>query len=150
MKNDKNIQRAIEQYCIIKGCSPKVLGEKINTPDTTVIRWKNGDTEEIRNSNWIKLFPLIKPYLPPERIQKSIIGGEYYLDDEAYAEHIKMTGYMSQSQSGPTLLTQNSKLVDIFTEGLNVIQKAPTKKIGEGVIEWMKTKVATLEDNPKE
>ena len=113
MKNDKNIQKAIEQYCIMKGCSPKALGLLIGKPDTTVIRWKNGATDEIQNANWKLLFPLIKSYLPPERIQKTLTGNEeiYLSDSDLKAQSLKGKSLLYQENKEPS---EDSSYEDIL------------------------------------
>jgi len=101
MKNDKNIQRAIEICLDTKGYTAITLGEAVGVSDATIIRWKNNTSDEIRAKNWIKLFPLIKKYLPPERIQKTLTGNEevYLSDSDLKAQSLKGKSLLYQDDN---------------------------------------------------
>lgn len=87
MKSDRTIQKAILDWRTAKGLSYAQAGELCgDVAGTTVSDWENNVAKNIRNSNWKYLFPLIKPYLPPERIGGTLLTGEYYFDDKTYSK----------------------------------------------------------------
>lgn len=66
MENSKSIQRAIQSLALDKGCAIADLGKELGVAGSTVIRWANGRAQNIRNSHWANLKPLIESYLPKQ------------------------------------------------------------------------------------
>jgi len=77
MKVDQNIARAIKQYLAANNTTQKVLSKQIGVAESTMVQWfKPG--RGISASKWAQLYPLIKRYLPKDRIYISSAGEEEY------------------------------------------------------------------------
>lgn len=65
MKIDAKIQEAIEQCLQKKGLSGNALASALGIGNSTVARWRNSRAGEIQNRHWVKLSPLLRPYMEP-------------------------------------------------------------------------------------
>ncbi|OGV45814.1 MAG: hypothetical protein A2017_18105 [Lentisphaerae bacterium GWF2_44_16] len=66
MKNTRQIQRAVNDYLVSTGNSAASLAVILGLSNATTARWANGQAKEISNKLWAKLYPHIKPFLPPD------------------------------------------------------------------------------------
>lgn len=65
-----SIKSAIWAYLVNEESSTHALGEQIGVSHTTVGRWTHGDTKTIRNAIWMRLHPIIQPYLEEEEPER--------------------------------------------------------------------------------
>lgn len=84
MKNSKDIQRAIERYLASAGKNAVDLAKDFKVHKTTTCRWITGQSKKIKNSHWVKLEPLIQPYL--DNVSMPILPMEEKLLLEAFRE----------------------------------------------------------------
>lgn len=74
---DTNIVNAIDEYLASVQCDYQDLARKIGVAPASITKWRkvgNGITE----AKWKCLFPIIKPFLPSERIYIDDSGSEQY------------------------------------------------------------------------
>ena len=77
MKVDQHIVRALNQYLAANHTTQKVLSKQLNVSESTMVQWQKVG-RGITFNNWSKLYPLIKRYLPKDRIYISSTGEEEY------------------------------------------------------------------------
>ena len=77
MKVDQHIVRALNQYLAANHTTQKELSKQLNISESTMVQWQKVG-RGINFANWEKLYPLIKRYLPKDRIYVSGTGDEEY------------------------------------------------------------------------
>ena len=77
MRVDENIANAIEQYLIDNHSTARELCKIVGISEPAMIKWRRPG-KGILQRNWILLYPLIKKYLPKERIYIDENGEEQY------------------------------------------------------------------------
>lgn len=69
MKITDEIVRALQKAINNKG-SVDAAAKSTNVKTETLSQFLNRSTNSIRKETWDKLYPLIKPYMPPEKIEE--------------------------------------------------------------------------------
>ena len=59
----KGIQQAVAKLLSEKNWTLKKLGDLIGVSQEAITQWQNGDTKSISSKVWLRLFPLIEPYI---------------------------------------------------------------------------------------
>lgn len=77
MRVDDNISMAIDKYIRENRTTAKDLCKKLDISEPAFVKWRRPG-KGILPRNWIVLFPLIKKYLPKERIFIDENGNEQY------------------------------------------------------------------------
>lgn len=77
MRVDENIAKAIEQYLIETNSTARELCKIVGISEPAMIKWRRPG-KGIMPRNWMLLFPLIKKYLPKDRIYLDENGEEQY------------------------------------------------------------------------
>lgn len=77
MRVDENIAKAIERYLIEKNSTARELCKIVGISEPAMIKWRRPG-KGILQRNWMLLFPLIKKYLPKDRIYIDENGEEQY------------------------------------------------------------------------
>ena len=67
MKITDEIVRALQKAINNKG-SVDAAAKSTNVKTETLSQFLNRSTNSIRKETWDKLYPLIKPYMPPEKM----------------------------------------------------------------------------------
>ena len=49
------------------------VAQKIGVGHSTVGKWRSGKINKINNANWKNLYPLLKPYLPPDYSNNEVV-----------------------------------------------------------------------------
>lgn len=81
MKVDIGIATAIDAYLADNGMTAKELAEKIGVTAASVVLWRRPG-RGITGKWWSRLFPLLMPYLPKNRIYIGSDGEEHYASSE--------------------------------------------------------------------
>lgn len=74
---DAHIVRALNQYLAANKMTQKSLSRQLNVGEATMVQWMKPG-RGIAYKNWANLYPLIKRYLPKDRIYISATGDEEY------------------------------------------------------------------------
>ena len=91
MENSIEIREAIKSLSSERGYALSEIAKKLNVAASTVIRWVNGTAKEIRNSHWVKLYPLIQnhleplevPYISPDKIRQDMTAAGHVIVEPA-------------------------------------------------------------------
>jgi transcriptional regulator with XRE-family HTH domain len=93
MKNEKYIQRAINLYFEQESSSALDLSKRLGVSNSTTARWANGKASTIRNSHWVQLYPIIRKYIPDDRINAMNNDTSLYeISNSNIQETIKFSG----------------------------------------------------------
>lgn len=77
MRVDANIATAITNYLTENNLSAAELCKKLGVSEPAFVKWRRPG-KGITQRYWTQLFPLIKPFMPPERIYVDGTGNEQY------------------------------------------------------------------------
>lgn len=122
MKVDTGIVKAIEAYLEENQIGYRDFSEKMGLSPAAITKWRkvgNGITP----MRWRKLFPLIKPYLPKDRIYIDDAGHEQYSSN---SEH--QSGYVFEPKFIPIMVpTFTLEQIAKFDDTLESVMQFGTK-----------------------
>lgn len=122
MKVDTGIVKAIEAYLEENQIGYRDFADKLGLSPAAITKWRkvgNGITP----MRWRKLFPLIKPYLPKDRIYIDDAGHEQYSSN---SEH--QSGYVFEPKFIPIMVpTFTLKQIAKFDDTLESVMQFGTK-----------------------
>lgn len=108
MNIDRYIKSAIDQYLLATESTAKQLSEKVGVSTVAVSKWRRM-TSGINQVVWLKLFPIIREYLP---------------DDRLFIDSTGQTQYRSATGETPREDTAKAVFVPLFTlEQLGLFNK---------------------------
>ena len=70
LKITPTIRKALLAWYEDKKLTQTKIADMIGVKNPSVNGWLNADNKSIKNENWLKLLPHLKPYLPPEEYKK--------------------------------------------------------------------------------
>lgn len=83
MRVDSNISNAIESYLAENKIGYADLAQKLGVTGATITKWRKVGSG-VTARRWQMLFPLIRPYLPNDRIYIDDSGNEQYSSNTAH------------------------------------------------------------------
>ena len=98
MKVDSHIVRAIEQFMAVGKISCEDFARKVGVSNAAVTKWRKVGSG-ITQARWQVVFPLIRKYLPEERIYIDDAGREQYSSAAA-----KQSGYFFEPKYIPLMV----------------------------------------------
>jgi transcriptional regulator with XRE-family HTH domain len=63
MRNNDDIRSAIQRYMSAMGQTMTSMASRIGVSKSAVSRWISGESTEIKPSHWVRLQPLIQPFM---------------------------------------------------------------------------------------
>jgi len=114
---NNDIRKAIKEYLDTNGMFNSDLAKKIELSPSSTLSWINGKASSIRDTQWKKLYPLIKPYLPDKyKIEEYTLTTEEDKETERILELYKDLDNEGKSKIKNDLIQQYAKINNISVD----------------------------------